>query len=301
MLESLPALHDVGQVQPAGAVLVIDAETEEIVASSANLESRVAHWSAEDALGTRADAVLGRPVLHDIRNAAILPSFTRLPEFLGVTNLGASDIEISVHGAGGHIVVEVCDAQPEPSALTLVKDLSRIEDRMRASHDMAELFKTLAGLMRIMSGYDRLQALQLKGDGTTVVLAESCRALLESTLRQDLPAPMALSGAQLPPYRYVVDAACRPASVLALAEIGVELSLCQTVMPTPAHCQLLTELGMRSEMIIPLRSDDELWGFIVFQGQRARSPSPRFKYLCMSMAPLLNEMLSGRIRGMSTL
>ena len=55
MLESLPTLQNVGQVQPAGTLVVLDADIEKVVAVSANIDQRIAGWSAETAIGASAD------------------------------------------------------------------------------------------------------------------------------------------------------------------------------------------------------------------------------------------------------
>ena len=294
MLESLPALHDVGHIQPAGVVLVFDGKSETIVAASNNLETRIANWSAAEAIGLQADEVLGHAIIHDARNAEILPSFQRLPELLGVTNLGAGDIEISVHGTGQHVVVEICEAQPEPSALKLIKDLTRLEDRMRHGQTMSDVLCDAVGLFRIMSGYDLVQAIRLRPDGQAVLVAESRRAALELAPGTHVPWPLEADTLRFPPFRNLVDAESPPVHVIARAETDIDLGLCQTIMPSARHIADLSRMGIRSELTVPLATDDTVWGAFVFQGQRPRTPSPRFTYLCMSLAPLLKEMLSGR-------
>ncbi len=297
MLESLPALHDVGYIQPAGAVLVLDGKTEVIVAASANLETRIANWTAPETIGIHARDVLGSAIIHDARNASILPSFERLPEMLGVTNLGVQDIEISVHGADKHTVMEICDAQPEPSALTLVKDLSRLEDRMRDGRDMSEVLCEITGLIRLMSGYDRVQALRLHADGHAVLVSESRRTSVEQAAGTELPWPLDDDTTRLPPYRYVIDAQSPASPVLSDSADDIDLALCHTLMPSPGHLKTLTELGLRSEMIVPLQTDRQVWGALVFQGQRPRIPNPRFTYVCLALAPLLKEVLNSRGAG----
>lgn len=294
MLKSLPALHDVGQIQPAGTVLVFDGTSETVVAASANLEQRITNWTAAEAIGASATDVLGPSIMHDARNASILPSFQRLPELLGVTNLGAQDAQISVHGARENIVVEICDAQPEPSALTLVKDLSRLEDRMQKGRNMAEVLRDTVGLMRIMSGYDQVLALRLRPDGRAEVLGDSRRATLDQVAVGDMPWPLERTGTRVPPYRYVADAQSRPVRVVSNNASPIDLALCQTVMPAPGHIGALAGLGLRSQMILPIVTERALWGALAFQGQRPRLPSPRFTYVCMLVAPLLKEILTSR-------
>ena len=294
MLESLPALHDVGHIQPAGVVLVFEAKSETIVAASSNLETRIAGWTAAEAIGLQADEVLGHTIVHDARNAEILPSFQRLPELLGVTNLGAGDIEISVHGAGDLVVVEICEAQPEPSALKLIKDLTRLEDRMRGGRSMPEVLGDVVGLFRIMSGYDQVQAIRLRSDDQGSLVAESRRTALELVPGTRVPWPLEAGTARFPPYRYLVDAEGPPVRVVSNVNATLDLGLCQTVIPSTRHLGELTKQGIRSELTIPLPGDNHIWGAFVFQSHRPRAPSPRFTYLCMSLAPLFKEMLISR-------
>ena len=291
MLEKLPALHDVGQIQPAGTVLIFDFETELVTAVSANLDQRVANWSVDAAIGTQAEDVLGSTMLHDVRNASALPSIARIPEPLGVTNLGVNDIEVSVFHSGQHIVVEFCDAQTEPSALSLVKDLVRLDERMRKGVDLIGALTDVAALIRIMSGYDRVQAVALRPDGRAEVIAESRRSTLEATLGEVLQTPLSGANLHLPPYRIVADAESDPVSVLSQRPDRVDLALCQTIMPKEDRSRFLSEIGMRSEMILPIRTSDRLWGALIFQSSRPRCPNLRFKYISIALAPLLKEML----------
>ena len=294
MLESLPTLQNVGQVQPAGTLVVLDADIEKVVAVSANIDQRIAGWSAETAIGASADVLLGDSVVHNIRNAAILPSFQRLPEPLEVVDLGGGDMAPSAHGRGNVVLVEFCDAGARPSALTLLRDLARTEDRLRSSDDVGASLKRISGLIRIMSGYDRVQVVLFSANGTAKLIATNSAGASKDTDPSEIVIPWTDETPEVPPSFMVSDARARPTAVFSESLAALDLTLCATAQPREDRLQHLQALGMVSELVLPIRDETRMLGALIFQSRRARMPSLRFRYFCTAVTPYLTQLLSRR-------
>lgn len=284
--------YDVGGIQSVGALIGYRKEDEKVVVVSDNLSDFAPNRHANDVLGKSAEHVLGGKVLHSVRNAQSLPNIQRSPELLGPVTLAGAELEASVFEAEDLAVLEFTAGHSHVSGLDLIRDVGRLSDRMKGAEGVDILFSRILGLIRILSGYDRVQVLQCRVEDTCIVIAESRRGPVPETLGMESANPMPTRHRLHPPYLFVHDIHDKAATLRSNRAGSLELPLLSIPKPTPAMVAQLGEQDMQAELLIPLIIDGLLWGVLAFQHRRPRSPSPHFRYVCRTIQPLLEAWLS---------
>ena len=292
MPETPPTIHDVGFIQPFASVIAYRAEDETIVAASGNLAEFVQGIGPEKALGQKPDAVLGASLVHAIRNAQALPALRECPELLGEADLGAGLLEASAFALEDLIVVDLMMGQPQMSSLDLLKDFGRLSERMQGATDTPGLLTQLASLIRIMSGYDRVQAVRAGQGNSCTVIAESRRGSLPDNLGVVLPCPEPVAAQPHPPYHYIQDVNDVAVPILGHSSTALELCLLPSSQPRAGRLENLATQGMQAELVLPLSVEGQLWGALLFQHRRPRAPTPRFRQTCRAIRPLLEAWLT---------
>lgn len=291
MPETQPEIHDVGWIQPFASVVAYRAEDGTVVAASTNLAQFVKGMGPEDALGRTAEAVLGATLVHAIRNAQALPVFHDCPEPLGEVDLGNGFLEASAFALDDLIVVDLMVGQSQLSSLDLLKDIGRLSERLQGATDTPALLTQLASLIRIMSGFDRVQALRAGPGNNCTVIAESRRGSLPDSLGMIMPCPEPVAAQPHPPYHYIQDVNDVAVPIRGTFTSPLELCLLPSSQPRPGRLESLATQGMEAELVLPLSVDGQLWGALLFQHRRPRAPTPRFRQTCRAIRPLLEAWL----------
>ena len=79
------------------------------------------------------------------------------------------------HQRDHYIVVELLPSELEPSALRLLKDVSRLGFAASYSETPVAAFRDIAKLLRLMSGYDRVQIAKFTSDGKGQLVIDTHR------------------------------------------------------------------------------------------------------------------------------
>lgn len=275
-----------------GSLISFEKNGDRIAVVSDNLDEFAPALNPKDVLGKNAEHVLGAEVLHAIRNAQILPNIQDTPEFLGAITIADDRLEVSMFETGDLIVLEMMAVHSHISALDLVRDISRLSDRMKGATNIEMYFSRILGLIRILSGYDRVQVLQHKTAETSTVIAESRRGPVPEILGADIARPIPLRPTGQPPYRIIHDTQEAAVVLRSVNEGQLELPLLSTPEPKPAKLAQLVDLKMQAELAVPLTLEDRLWGELQFQHRRPKSPSAHFRYVCRAIRPLLEAWIA---------
>ena len=118
---------------------------------------------------------MGGKFLHALRNAAALPSIKKDSEPLGVFEFDRGSMDGRAHQRDHYIVVELLPSELEPSALRLLKDVSRLGFAASYSETPVAAFRDIAKLLRLMSGYDRVQIAKFTSDGKGQLVIDTHR------------------------------------------------------------------------------------------------------------------------------
>ena len=292
MSDLVSASYDVGGIQPIGALIGFKRSTEKVALVSENLNEFVPALQVDETFGKSVEQVVGAKLLHSIRNAQTLPNIHEKPEILGPVTVAGVEMDISVFDAGKCTVLELKEPDAPVSALDLIRDISRVSDRMKGAESLDILFSRILSLMRILSGYDRVQVLRHQDKQTGVVIAESRRGRVSETLGMEMDFAITPHEDALPPHCVIHDIE-ENAVMLRFDSAGrFELPLLTFPQPVPAILEHLSKQEMRAQLTVPLTLEGRFWGTLQFQHRRPRRPSSRFGYVCRVIQPLLEAWLA---------
>jgi len=152
-----------------------------------------------------------------------------------------------------------------------------------------EVLRCLPGLVKELTGYDRVMVYQFEEDAHGAVVAEAKNEDLEPLLGLHYPATdipvqaRALYKQNL--IRMISDVSYAPVAVISSANMGpLDLTMSQVRSISPMHIQYLKNMLVSATLVVSLIVDGELWGLIAchhYQGPRYLDPSCR--QLCISV------------------
>lgn len=274
-----------GAIQPQGALLVCDPPALAIRFHSRNL-AKVTAFPGDPFPGMPVSELLGRQVLHDLRNAAAAAGRGGAGVLAGV-RLPWSDalFDLRLQSGTGTVLIEL-----EPSAGGAARALDLAQQLMRrlAAADPAQLPETGARLVQALLGFDRVLVCRLLPGGGARVVAEARPPGQDSLTGQDLPAGEVpdLSG----PLRAVPDTALAPVPLdppLAPGMAPADLSQAYLV----ADGAWADLPGVRAALAIPLAEGAEPRGMLLCRHAQPRAVPPALR----SAAELFARCLALRL------
>jgi light-regulated signal transduction histidine kinase (bacteriophytochrome) len=258
-------------IQPHGVMLTVDETSGHIVHASANCAAALG-VGPEHVLGKLASSVLGRSE-RDWLGALKRTALDAGPVHLARESFVDSDrgYHLFAHRSGGLIVLEMelARAAADPPA-RLYSDLRTDIAKLQATRSLDEFFALAVQRIRDFTGYDRVMAYRFDEDGSGEVVAESKRDELEGYLglhypASDIPAParrlFSLSWVRhLPDVDYVAAPLVAAAHAVVAGPIDMSYAALRSV--SVMYSAYLSNMGVRSSMVMPLMKEGRLWGLI---------------------------------------
>lgn len=263
-------IHIPGTIQPHGAMVVVDDETNLVSFISANISEYLGDTN-RDYNGAELADVVGSGVAHNVANAVAKAGVGQIAGVVLKAELGESGItaDITVHRYDGRTFLEFehpASLEDTEVALHLTQSLMR---RVDAQKDFDGLFKTTARLIRAMLGYDRVMVYRFLHNCAGRVVAEAKDPSLDSFLGQHFPVsdiPVQARRLYVRNWvRVIGDASFVPVPLqpsIADGEAPVDLSFAHLRSVSPIHCEYLQNMGVAASMSISIVVDGELWGLI---------------------------------------
>lgn len=270
-------IHEIGSVQPYGALLAVDASSLVVSHASENL-GKYLDLETTEALGQPLADIIGEAACQDLLQCQLEPRAPHLlrPWFFsppsGSGNL--QRIECLPHKHGGKIIIEMLQMD-EGHADVWQQDLLRqnIISQLMNTDSLAGLSTVSASLIREVTGFDRVMIYRFAEDGHGEVIAEATdRADSFMGLHypaSDIPEP-ARRHFTLNLIRAISDINAVPSPILtgdgekADTTSGQPLDLTYSKLRAvaPVHIEYLNNMGVGASMSISLVSNDELWGLV---------------------------------------
>lgn len=258
-------IHIPGYVQPHGCLIACDNALRVVVRHSENcgeflgVEGNINGRSAEE--------VLGKNLVHDLRNALTVTGRTTRPAMLpDMKTEDGRSFDIALHRYKSTTIIEFepsrGDTQPLGTARKMV-------DRIREADSVESLISRTTRLIKATLGYDRVMIYRFEEDGAGKVVSEAKQPELESFLGQYFPAsdiPQQARALYLKnTLRIISDAnGVRVPVIPTLDASGepLDLSYAHLRSVSPIHCEYLRNMGVAASMSISVIVDGELWGLI---------------------------------------
>lgn len=273
--ESEP-IHIPGIVQSFGCLLGYSPDSGRITYASLNTNDIIGQ-SAASLLNKPIEDVLGRHLIHALRNAASRPDFDKVLTALGAFQFGERLVEVHAYAQETQHVVEI-----EPTkSIDFGSDegldtLSLLIDTVQGSRTESDLFQNTAELMRHITGFDRIMVYRFDRDYNGEVVAEVRRGTLEPFLglrfpSYDIPA-QAREIMKKMPLRLIADVEdVAPPLIAANPDLPpFDISLAATRGVSPVHLEYLRNMDVAATMTLSIVTKDKLWGLISFHHSKPR-------------------------------
>ncbi len=258
-------IHLPGSVQPHGAVLVLD---EALVVTGAS-------ESCAGLLGDRAAALVGQPfaACFDVTTVRLVENLllargapgSLVSRVAGRSNTGRA-LELQVHIDAGRVLVDIepWDAAADRSGEMIhgaVADLAAL----RALSDPGEVARGIAGLVRRLTGFDRVLVYRFDETWNGEVIAEERAAHAASYLGLNFPAsdipPQARELYRTVEVRQIPDALYVP-SPLRSDGVAIDIGRSGLRSVSPFHLEYMHNMGVRASLVGSLLDRGALWGLV---------------------------------------
>lgn len=270
-------IHLIGAVQPHGALVAFEIDSQTITYASSNTLEFVGHT---------ADAILGKPIsfLIGAENEAHMPPFpeeTTIPEllkpwFIAFKSATGTTIQAEClpHRNKDHIILEFVRPQPAPATVWEDELLRReIISELIKPDALNELAAASARIIRDITGFDRVMIYKFAEDKHGEVIAESTNRP-DSFLglhypASDIPDP-ARRHFTLNVMRSIPDIngdhipiLCASGEVAdAESDTPLDLTYSKLRAVAPVHVKYLNNMGVGGSLSISLITNGELWGLV---------------------------------------
>lgn len=294
-------IHIPGAIQPHGTLLAFDGsafddfafddfafgEAMAVVAStdaSDVLGRPLTEVLGPDAAAAIAAAPLGQPLTFALAGSAIWPDRV---------------VDLTAHRSGELLVVEV----EEPSEVDLDSRFGVLDAlrQLQTATSVDELVSSVGGVVRQLTGFDRIMVYRFDDEWNGEVVAEHRRASLDPFLglrypASDIPAP-ARALYLRNRTRLIPDAKHEPVPLVTssarAASNPLDLSDSSLRAVSPVHLEYLANMGVAASMSAALVVDNQLWGLVACHHYDApRRPSQRMRAAVDVIARVASVLLA---------
>lgn len=267
-------IHEIGAIQPEGALIAIDAVTGLVTHASENLA---------DYLDVNAQAALNRPLaeligdkgFQAISRSAVQPRLPHIsqPVFLDFNSVSGKprQLECTPHRNNGQLILEfeqISDCRLDLWGHDALRQ--RIISDFIKPGTLDKLAAEAADIVREATGFDRVMVYRFAEDKHGEVIAESTNQP-DSFLglhypASDIPEP-ARRHFTLNFIRVIPDINSLPSRLIGsnrATDAGKPLDLTYSRLRAvaPVHIEYLSNMGVKASMSISLVSNNELWGLV---------------------------------------
>lgn len=257
-------IHIPGSIQTHGCLMACDQTATVVLRHSANLPEMLGLDGP--ILEQPLEALLGGPVVHDMRNALTTCTEGGTPALMLGVAIHGRRFDIALHRYKGNVILEFEHAGGGADPLQRTRLLI---GRIREIDDIDRLIARTTRLLQGMLGYDRVMIYRFEADGSGKVVSEVRRPDLESFLGQYFPAsdiPQQARALYLRnTIRIISNASGTPVPILPERDASgepLDMSLAHLRSVSPVHCEYLRNMGVAASMSISVITDGRLWGLI---------------------------------------
>jgi len=298
-------IHQIGQIQPHGAMLVLSSDTHRMVLQASNNLTTFIEVPTQSALGKPLSELLG------IKNAEFVEELIKNTTknispsgVIFVKNRQASvEMQARVFASGDLFVLELIrrtdDTQGE-ELIELLLPIQRSLLMMSMEDDIYRYFNNVASLVRDLTGYDRIMVYRFDTNWEGEVIAESKVEAVPSYFGVRFPA------SDIPPQarrlyttnlvRQIADTKANPVPVLPelnpLTKQPLDMTHSLLRSLSPVHVEYLSNMGVQSSMSISLLQNGRLWGLIACHHMTPKQVSNTLQEASSFVSQIISPKLS---------
>ncbi len=294
-------IHQIGNIQPHGAVLVLSADSRRtILQASANINCFI-DFSGNGAVGKSLAELIGTSsALHIEQLLQDTPTHHEATCLVSVYQQQILvDLDVHVYSAGDFWVLELCNDDGLPKRENLGELLMYMQNSLLAIESGTETigyFEQVTGLVQALTGYDSIMVYRFETNWDGEVIAQSRIEAAKDYLGTRFPA------SDIPPQarylytknlvRVVADVGVEPIPVVPVLNPVNQQPLDMTYSAlrslSPIHLEYLHNMGVQASMVISLLQNGRLWGLISCH----HMTSKRVSFAMREAAVFISRMIS---------
>ncbi|OAI01161.1 EAL domain-containing protein [Methylomonas methanica] len=268
-------IHQIGQIQPHGALLVLSAEHPyTVLQASANFSEFFTELTG-NVCGKPLQALVGDKIAEQIQQMfQVAQSKNTAAGKLSIPQRHASlDLQAHVYLSDGLYVLELVpdhDADQEGRLSELLMQMQESLLQYDANSDFSHYFDDVAVLVRRMSGYDSVMIYRFDSNWNGQVISQNSVDHAPSYLGLHFPASDIPAQARrlytCNLVRLVADIDAEPVAILPgvnpVTEKPLDMTYSALRCLSPIHIQYLRNIGVQGSMVVSLLQNGRLWGLI---------------------------------------
>ncbi len=300
-------IHIPGSIQPHGALLVLDADSLQLLQASRNAGAML----DAPALQPGADWPHGHPridaMLQWLRTENKSAASATASVVSHTLDVDRHRLHLQSHPGPQGLMVEVeASTRAEAERFdAMYPAIRRFVDRIEGVQAVRELCGIAAAQVRALTGFDRVMVYQFSPQWHGTVIAEDGNGTLPSYLGLRFPASDIPAQARAlytrTRLRMIPDAWYEAVPVLpATSPVDgqpLDMSSVSLRSVSPVHLQYMRNMGTAASMSISILVNGSLWGLISCHHAQARVLGPLWRGTCDFIGQLLAMQIEGRERG----
>lgn len=268
-------IHQIGQIQPHGAMLVLSSDSRRIVLQASDNLDEFFDLYVDDICGMPLAELIGDTKAEQIEQ--LIQDANVNNPVTGVISLTQrqvkSNLQARVFCSENMFILELMrdvGAYQAKHLTDLLLPLQRSLLRLNTENDTYRYFERIAQIVRDLTEFDRVMVYRFDADWEGEVIAESRVDDAHSYLGTHFPAsdipPQARQLYTSNPVRQIADTEAKPVPVLPALNPATRQPLDMTYSVlrslSPVHVEYLRNMGVRASMSISLLQNGRLWGLI---------------------------------------
>jgi len=293
-------IHLSGAIQPHGYLVSCSWPDWTVRHVSANVDELFDHSPAA-MLGTSLREHVDESILEAIADALRFIEPGLAAQRVATTNFGSRGAlcDISTHLHQGLVHIEI---EPQQAGIDNAGSLTAnaMIDRIAGQDPGPAFFRQVAGLVRELTGYDRVMIYRFRSDEAGEVVAEEHTDDMEPYLGLRYPASDIPAQARhlylVNRLRVIPDAGYVPVAIEPSRHVGgaaLDLSHHALRSVSPVHLEYLRNMGVSASMSISIVAGGRLWGLIACHHRVPRLVPPSIR----ATADLFGMYISMRVAG----
>ncbi len=300
-------IHIPGAILPHGAMLVLDADTLEVMQAAGDT-SRLLGVPLGELLGQSATTLFRPDQIENLRGLAAALGLVKPRHLLDpqLRVIAGQPLDASLHRSAGSLVLEFEAA--DPSDRFAADPLAGVQEMVRGfdeSSSLQALCHLAAERVRNVARYDRVLVYRFMQDGSGWVIAESREPHLEPFLDLHYPAadiPQQARALYVKNWLRLITQVNYDAAPLTPAfhpRTGEPLDMSQAILRdvSPIHREYLRNMGIDASMSISIIRGGKLWGLIACHHYSPRILPRHLRAICELFGSMFSLQLEAREKG----
>lgn len=300
-------IHIPGAILPHGAMLVLDADTLEVLQAAGDT-SRLLGVPLGELLGQSVTTLFRPDQIENLRGLAAALALVKPRHLLDpqLRVIAGQPLDASLHRSAGSLVLEFEAA--DPSDRFAADPLAGVQEMVRGfdeASSLQALCHLAAGRVRDVARYDRVLVYKFMQDGSGWVIAESREPHLEPFLDLHYPAAdipqqaRALYAKNWLRLITQVEYDAAPLTPATHPRTGEPLDMSQAILRdvSPIHREYLRNMGIDASMSISIIRGGKLWGLIACHHYSPRILPRHLRAICELFGSMFSLQLETREKG----